>query len=131
MCCMLFRMRILLGTVQKRRAKVATARELRRRMTPEEVILWEELRSRRFRKFKFRRQVPVGRFVADFLCLSLHLIIEIDGGIHDDQQGHDKGREELLRKQGFRIIRCRNEEVQGNLPGALSRLEQEIFRKHS
>ena len=122
-------MKVSWGTVQKRRAKVVVARELRRRMTPEETILWEELRSRRFRKFKFRRQVPVGRFIADFLCLSLHLIIEIDGGIHDDQQGHDKGREEFLRERGFSVIRFRNEEVQGNLPGLLSRLEKEIFKK--
>ena len=122
-------MKVSWGTVQKRRAKVVVARELRRRMTPEETILWEELRSRRFRKFKFRRQVAVGRFIADFLCLSLHLIIEIDGGIHDDQQGHDKGREEFLRERGFSVIRFRNEEVQGNLPGLLSRLEKEIFKK--
>ena len=124
-------MKVSWGTVQKRRAKVVVARELRRRMTPEETILWEELRSRRFRKFKFRRQVPVGRFIADFLCLSLHLIIEIDGGIHDDQQGHDKGREEFLRERGFSVIRFRNEEVQGNLPGVLARLEEEILRNPS
>src|SRR3989338_4622099 len=118
---MLFCMKVSWGTVQKRRAKVVVARELRRRMTPEETILWEELRSRRFRKFKFRRQVPIGRFIADFVCLSVHLIIEVDGGIHDDQEGHDKGREEFLREGGFSVIRFRNEEVQGNLPGLLSR----------
>ena len=128
---MLFCMKVSWGTVQKRRAKVVVARELRKRMTPEEAILWEELRSRRFQKFKFRRQVPVGRFIADFLCLSLHLIIEVDGGIHDDQQGHDRGREELLREQGFHIIRFHNEEVQGNLPGVLARLEEEILRNPS
>ena len=128
---MLFLMRIPWGTVKKRRAKVVVARELRRRMTPEEAILWEELRSRRFRKFKFRRQVPVGRFIADFLCLSLHLIIEVDGEIHDDQQEHDREREEYLRECGYRVIRFCNEEVHKNLLGVLSRLEQEIFGGHS
>ena len=73
----------------------------------------------------------MGRFIADFLCLSLHLIIEVDGGIHDDQQGHDKGREEFLREYGYRIIRFRNEEVQGNLSGVLFRLEKEILRNPS
>lgn len=117
--------------VLRQRKKTATAKELRRRMTSAEAILWEALRSRRFRKFKFRRQVPLGQFIVDFLCMPLHLIIEVDGGMHENQREHDTEREEHLRAFGYHIIRFRNEEICADLLSVLHQLEREIFKEHS
>ena len=116
------------GTVGRRKAKIASARELRRRMTPEETVFWKELRNRKFRHVKFRRQVPIGPFIVDFLCMPLKLVIEVDGGIHEHQPEYDIAREEYLREWGYRILRFRNEEIQKRLPVVLQCLEQEIFR---
>ena len=81
------------------------ARSLRRTQTPHELELWQCLRSRRLASFKFRRQVPIGRYVVDFVCFSARLIIELDGGQHGDRQRHDVSRDAWLRSQGFEVFR--------------------------
>jgi len=93
-------------------------------MTPEEEILWEKLRNRRFENVKFRRQVPMGNYIADFLSYSERLIIEVDGGIHDlpEIEEKEEEREEYLEVRGYRILRVRNEEVQNNLPSVLQKI---------
>ncbi|OHV90150.1 endonuclease domain-containing protein, partial [Mesorhizobium sp. ORS 3428] len=68
------------------------ARRMRRESTEAESRLWQELRGRRLDKIKFRRQMPVGRFIADFVCAEARLIIEIDGSQHADST-HDKQRD--------------------------------------
>ena len=80
------------------------ARTLRREMTDGERLLWQKLRSEQL-GFKFRRQHPLGSYVADFACLTLKLIIEIDGSQHADQQVYDAKREAFLRAQGFELMR--------------------------
>ncbi|MGY0196233.1 endonuclease domain-containing protein [Leptothrix sp. BB-4] len=86
------------------------ARSLRREQTPQEMELWRCLRSRRLARFKFRRQVPIGRYVADFVCFSARLIVELDGGQHSEQRPHDLARDAWLSEQGFQIIRVWNHE---------------------
>jgi very-short-patch-repair endonuclease len=87
------------------------ARRLRRDMTAAEVILWRALRSSRLGGAKFRRQAPVGPYVADFLCHEARLIVELDGAPHEDpeQQAHDKQRDAWFRDQGFRVLRFPND----------------------
>ena len=91
-------------------AKRAFARTMRRGATEAEDRLWQELRGRRLNGIKFRRQVPVGRFVADFLCSDSMLIVEIDGSQHADS-AHDVKRTAELNGRGFRVLRFWNDDV--------------------
>ncbi|MFS8909453.1 DUF559 domain-containing protein [Synechococcus sp. OH2] len=95
------------------RELIARARQLRREATTAERLLWEFLRDRRLLGRKFRRQHPIGQFIADFFCDDARLIIEIDGGVHREptQQERDRLREEILRKHGFAVLRFTNDQV--------------------
>ncbi|MDG4899266.1 MULTISPECIES: DUF559 domain-containing protein [unclassified Mesorhizobium] len=86
------------------------ARRMRRESTEAEDRLWQELRGRRLDKIKFRRQVPVGRFVADFVCAEARLVIEIDGSQHAGSP-HDQKRDAELKARGFRVLRFWNDDV--------------------
>ena len=86
------------------------ARTMRKEPTEAERQFWAMLRDRRFSAFKFRRQVPVGRFIADFLCYSARLIVEADGGQHGDND-YDARRTIWLNAQGFRVLRFWNHEI--------------------
>ncbi len=79
-------------------------------MTEAEDRLWRELRGRRLDHIKFRRQVPIGRYVADFACLEAKLIVEIDGSQHAES-AHDDLRKADLQARGFRVLRFWNDEV--------------------
>ena len=89
------------------------ARELRRSLTPAEQILWEVLKNRQLEGYKFRRQHPICRYIADFYCHELRLVIELDGGVHEeiDQQEHDSNRDLVIREFSVRILRFKNQEV--------------------
>ena len=87
-------------------------------MTDAERRLWSALRAKRFESFKFRRQVPVGKYVADFLCFEHRLIVEVDGSQHFDSV-RDAIRDRWLDEQGFGILRLWNREVLLDLDGAL------------
>ena len=97
------------------------ARNLRRRSTPSERLLWEHLRDRRFRGLKFRRQQPIGtRFVLDFYCSELHLAIEVDGPIHAEQPTHDADRQRALEASGITIVRISVAQLSGDIEALLS-----------
>ncbi|MGE3317484.1 MAG: endonuclease domain-containing protein [Planctomycetaceae bacterium] len=87
------------------------ARSMRKQPPEAEAFAWSRLRNRRFHEFKFRRQVPIGNFVVDFLCLDRRLIIELDGGQHTLRRSEDQARTAWLESQGFRVIRFWNFEV--------------------
>ncbi len=91
------------------------ARELRREPTTAEEMLWRDLRSRRCAGLKFRRQVPIGNYAADFLCFEARLIVELDGRPHDraDRAEHDRRRDAWLEGEGFRVLRFPNDLVIG------------------
>jgi very-short-patch-repair endonuclease len=91
-------------------AKRRFAKTLRRDMTEAEDRLWQELRGRRLDGIKFRRQVPLGRFVADFICSDALLIVEIDGSQHADSV-RDRERDAALKRRGFRVLRFWNDDV--------------------
>ena len=98
------------------------ARSLRRKSTDAEVLMWQHLRSRRLLGCKFRRQVPIGKYIVDFLCEDPPMIIELDGGQHMDQQGYDQARSGWLVENGFRVLRYWNNDVLENMEGVLESL---------
>lgn len=85
------------------------AKDLRKRMTLAEKILWKELRERS--SLKIRRQVPIGIYIVDFLCVEHRLVIEVDGPIHNAQLDYDRTRDEELRTKGYAVLRFANDEV--------------------
>lgn len=95
------------------------ARNLRHEQTDCENLLWSRLRAHRLFGLKFRRQQPVGRYVVDFLCPERKLIVELDGGQHMDQAGHDAERDAWLIREGYVVLRYWNNEVMSNLEGVL------------
>ena len=107
--------------------KLAFARKLRREMTDEERVLWSYLRNRQFLGLKFRRQVPVGPYVVDFLCESAKLVVELDGWQHGEREAYDVRRTGYLKTQGYRVVRYNNAEVRNmdELLNHLARLIQE------
>jgi len=87
------------------------ARALRREMTEAERCLWQRLRAHRFMGLKFRRQKPLGRYIADFVCFEIGLVVELDGGQHSEQLAYDQRRDAWLRSRGFEVLRFWNHEV--------------------
>ena len=89
------------------------ARQLRADATDAERLLWRDLREFRHHGFHFRRQAPIGPYVADFACHSVKLIIELDGGQHNEvaNREHDARRTEFLESRGYRVVRIWNVEL--------------------
>ncbi|TAL30590.1 MAG: endonuclease domain-containing protein [Alphaproteobacteria bacterium] len=99
---------------------VQRARKLRREQTDAECLLWNCLRNDHL-KYIFRRQLPIGPYIADFVCLELKLIVEVDGGQHCESK-KDAARTKYLNKLGYEVIRFWNNEVEDNLEGVVSTL---------
>lgn len=97
------------------------ARQLRRNQTDLERKLWQALRGRRFGGYKFRRQQPIGPYIADFVCFEERLIIELDGSQHGEAENitYDAARTEFLKNDGFRVRRFWNHELVENFDGVL------------
>jgi very-short-patch-repair endonuclease len=94
------------------------AKRLRRRMTHAEVILWTYLREKNAAGLRFRRQHPIGPYVADFACISARLVIEVDGATHGTpaEIAHDKKRDAYLTQRNWRVLRVLNGEVYETWP---------------
>ena len=101
---------------------LANARRLRCNQTDVERLLWSRLRARQLQGEKFRRQYPVGNYIVDFCCPDKHLVIELDGGQHAQQQQADEYRTAMLMRQGYRVLRFWNNNVIDNLDGVLARI---------
>src|SRR5262245_56875064 len=102
------------------------ARSLRRNMTDAERKLWRYVRLRQLEGHKFRRQVPIGPYIADFVCLKGMLVIEVDGGPQLDARAYDSRRDDYIRGQGYRILRFWNNDVLGNMDGVWDVIAAEI-----
>jgi len=102
--------------------RTSNARSLRSDMTLAEHKLWQVLRGRQVESCRFRRQHPVGPYVADFACIERMLIIELDGGQHQEQKEYDERRTEFLQQQGWRVLRFWNNDVMGNLEGVVAKV---------
>ncbi len=92
------------------------AKDLRRNMTDAEQALWRILRNRQFAHTKFRRQVPIGPYIADFACYDARLIVEADGGQHSESAGDTK-RDAWFASEGFRTLRFWNNDILKNPEG--------------
>lgn len=112
------------GTVRK-------AKQLRRTMTRAEVILWQHLRKRQMAGHRFRRQVPIGPYIADFACVQAKLIIEVDGATHSEtaEIARDVRRTTFLEQQGWQVHRIWNTEVYENLKGVLEMVFMKLERQ--
>jgi very-short-patch-repair endonuclease len=99
----------------------SNARALRRNCTDVERILWSELRGHRLTGAGFRRQVPIGSYIADFVCHEARLVVKLDGGQHfsDDAERADAIRTVAIEKRGYRVLRFSNHDVVTNRVGVL------------
>jgi len=91
---------------------------MRRQPTPGEALLWRALRRHQLGDLKFRRQVPIGPFIADFFCPTARLVVEIDGSTHDFTQT-DTQRDAWMRAQGLRVLRIPQTDMMKNLEGVV------------
>ena len=100
------------------------AKRLRKQSTPMEIKIWRVLRSRRFEGLKFRRQCPLGKYIVDFICIEKKLIIEIDGGQHNDhqQQVYDEKRTMYFNNLGYRVFRFWNYEVSHQFDAVMDKI---------
>src|ERR1043166_5624530 len=105
------------------------ARRLRENPMDAEIRLWSKLRRRQLDGHRFRRQVPLGRYIADFVCLEQRLIVEVDGGQHSDNPVDD-ARTAWLEAQGFRVLRFWNNDVLANTEGVLLVIMQHLALRH-
>jgi very-short-patch-repair endonuclease len=104
------------------KGKLQQAKELRRRMTAEEKILWRQLRTNRLTGLHIRRQQVIDGFIADFYCHSAGLVIELDGAVHQSQAKYDAERDRTLSQRKLRTLRIKNKEIRENLEGVLARI---------
>jgi very-short-patch-repair endonuclease len=97
------------------------AKQLRRAMTRAETLLWRHLKAHRLAALGFRRQSPMGNYIADFVAHSRKLIVEVDGESHDFEERirHDGRRDEWFASRGYRVLRFTNEDVMKNLEGVV------------
>jgi very-short-patch-repair endonuclease len=102
--------------------KKPLARRLRRDTTDAEALLWRRIRDRALLGRKFRRQHPIGPYVADFVCIEARLAVELDGGQHDRRAEETSVRTAFLEGRGFRVLRFWNNDVLANLDGVLERI---------
>src|ERR1700733_9822446 len=93
------------------------ARALRRNMTDAERRVWRILCLRQMAGYKFRRQVPIGQYIADFVCHEARLIFEVDGGQHDPASLLEAERTEFLEGEGYHVLRFWNHQILTNLEG--------------
>ncbi len=98
---------------------ISRARRLRKQSTDAEKVLWRHLRGHQILGLQFRRQEPIGRYIADFVCYQRRLVIELDGGQHQEQAVYDAERTRWLKSRGFKVIRFWNDDVLKEADGVL------------
>lgn len=104
---------------------VLRAKQLRRDSTDAEKKLWRALRTN-LPQAKWRRQMPIGPYFADFACFAERLVIELDGGQHAEAVEHDAIRTRFIERHGFRVVRFWNSDVMANIDGVLQRIASEL-----
>jgi len=108
---------------------VKRAKALRSNQTDAEKCLWLYLRAHRFMKMKFKRQVPIGRYIVDFICEEHSLIIEVDGGQHQDDVDYDQRRDKWLQEQGYLVLRFWNNEVLQQTENVLAAIRAAVLKR--
>ena len=107
----------------------AAAKKLRANTTPHERILWRALKELPIEGTHFRRQAPIGPYIVDFLCPAKRLIIELDGGHHNEDAAslRDHERQTWLEKEGYKVIRFWNSDINGNLNAVMEQIYVELY----
>jgi very-short-patch-repair endonuclease len=100
------------------RTKVG-AKTLRKRLTDAERLLWTYLRAKQLEGLKFRRQEPIGKYIADFACHEKRMVIEVDGRQHSTNKERDRERDNWFKEQGYKVLRFWNNKVLTNIAGVL------------
>ena len=107
---------------QINRGLLTYARRMRKQPTPQEKIVWDQLRANKL-GVHFRRQQVVAGAIVDFYCHSAALVIKIDGSVHEKLKPFDRVRDLNLERQGFRTIRFTNDEVESDLASVMARIQ--------
>jgi very-short-patch-repair endonuclease len=102
--------------------KIQRAKQFRREMTGAEKKLWQCLRANRLNGLHFRRQQVIDGFIVDFYCHRAGLVVEVDGGVHQQQVEYDQERSRVLETRGLRVLRIGNEDVANDLEGVLRQI---------
>ena len=102
------------------------ARELRKNMTPQERKLWNILKNKQFYGYRFRRQFPIERYIVDFVCREKKIVIELDGGQHNQPNDiqYDVERTAFLNSEGYQVLRFWNNDIDKNLHGVYKKLQE-------
>jgi very-short-patch-repair endonuclease len=108
--------------------QTAFARNLRQRQTDAERKLWAKLRSKQLEGVKFRRQQPIGPYIVDFVSFEKKIVVEIDGGQHNDDmiREKDEARTTLIEGKGYRLLRFWDNEVLTNTEGVLEKIRASL-----
>ena len=108
-----------------------TARMLRKNQTDAERLLWQRLRNRQLLGVKFRRQMPIQGYIADFAAVEIRLIIELDGSQHIDNEAADEFRTGFLQREGYKVIRFWNDDVLSRIDDVLEFIFQAVYCRQS
>jgi very-short-patch-repair endonuclease len=95
-------------------------------MTDVERLLWHALRGRQLNGHRFRRQHPIGSYIADFACIEQQLVLELDGGQHQEQAQYDERRTAYLQVHGWQVLRFWNNDVINNFDGVLFAIAEHL-----
>ena len=104
------------------------ARILRKQQTPQEAKMWSLLRNHKYKNLAFKRQHPIGNYIVDFICLDKKIIIEIDGGQHNQLANidYDDQRTEFLKSKGYKVIRFWNSDIDKNIESVFLEIDKYI-----
>ena len=104
------------------------ARLLHRKQTDAEKKLWQKLRSKQFEDLKFRRQQPMGTYIVDFVSYEKKLVIELDGGQHNEKEVIEKDVQRMrwLERKGYRVLRFWNNEIMANIEGVMEKISESL-----
>ena len=102
--------------------KLQRAWEFRREMTPEEQMLWRQLRGNRLNGIHFRRHCVIAGYIVDFFCHAAGLVVEVDGAIHEGREQEDRERDRVLSTRGFHVLRFSNEQLRHDLEAVMARI---------
>jgi len=105
--------------IMRQKSSTEKARELRKKSTDAERLLWRHLRAKQLEGLKFRRQQPIGDYIADFVSFDKQVIVEVDGSQHVVRKAKDDHRTKWLEERGFKVLRFWNNDVMKNIAGVL------------
>ena len=116
---------------EEKKANLVHARSMRHQPVAPEKKFWSRVRDRHLGGHKFKRQVLIGSYIADFVCIERKLIVELDGGQHAERRVYDEKRDAFLRAQGFRVMRVWNIDLLENIDGVMDMVLSELDRSPS